>query len=106
MDLVTGNAHAVVMRNYGAPEVLTYAAVPVSALGPDEVRIRTSVAAINHTDLEIRAGNWPVLKADPFPYVPGVEVVGDVAEVGGAVRDVREGDRVITMMQGLAACRT
>jgi NADPH:quinone reductase len=105
MDLITGNAHAVVMRHYGAPEVLTYMGVPVSALGPDEVRIRTIVAAVNHTDLEIRAGTWPVLKADPFPYVPGVEVVGDVAEIGGAVRDVREGDRVITMMQGLGGVR-
>lgn len=45
-------------------------------------------------------------KADPLPYVPGLEVVGDVIEVGGAVDGVRAGDRVIAMMQGLGGART
>jgi NADPH:quinone reductase len=30
-------------------------------------------------ELEIRAGNWPIRKKDPFPYVPGVQVVGRVS---------------------------
>jgi NADPH2:quinone reductase len=55
--------------------------------------------------LEIRAGNWPVRKPDAFPYTPGVEVVGEVQEVGNAVQDIRRGDRVITMMQGLGGVR-
>jgi NADPH:quinone reductase len=65
------------------------------------VRIRTVAAAVNHTDLESRAGNWPVTKAPPFPYVPGGEVIGDIEETGQSVSDIRPGDRVITMMQGL-----
>jgi NADPH:quinone reductase len=95
------SAHAVVMHRYGGPEVLTYSEVPLTTLAPDEVRIRSIAAAVNHTDLEIRAGNWPVRKPQPFPYVPGVEVLGDVEEVGEAVHEIRRGDRVITMMQGL-----
>jgi len=46
-----------------------------------------------------------VQKVEPFPYVPGLEVVGDVVEVGEAVHEVRRGDRVITMMQGLGGVR-
>jgi len=79
--------------------------IAVSPLAPNDVRIRSIASAINHSDLEIRAGQWPVQKPDPFPYVPGLEVVGDVVEVGEAVRGVRPGDRVLTMMQGLGGVR-
>jgi NADPH:quinone reductase len=92
---------AVVMRQYGGPEVLRLETVTVPPLQPDEIRIRTVASAVNHSDLEIRAGNWPILKPDPFPYTPGLEVVGEVAEVGRNVSDVRVGDQAITMMQGL-----
>jgi NADPH:quinone reductase len=105
MSAKTGNIHAVVMRRYGPPDVLEYTEVSLPAVGPDEVRIRSIASAVNHTDLEIRAGNWPVQKNKPFPYIPGVEVVGDVEEVGEAVQKVRPGDRMITMMQGLGGVR-
>lgn len=98
-------AQAVQIDRYGPPEVLAYTTVALAPLGPDEVRFRVAASAVNHTDLEIRAGNWPVRKPLPFPYVPGVEAVGDVEEVGEAVREVRPGDRVITMMQGLGGVR-
>jgi len=99
------SAHTIQMRNYGRPDVLTYADISLPPLEPNEVRIRTIAAAVNHTDLEIRAGNWPVTKAHPFPYVPGVEVIGDIEETGQSVSDIRPGDRVITMMQGLGGVR-
>ena len=54
--------HAIVMRQYGPPEALTWVELPPVALRPDEIRIRTIASAVNHTDLEIRAGNWPVHK--------------------------------------------
>ncbi len=99
------NARAIVMQRYGPPDVLTFATVTAPPLAANEVRIRSIASAINHSDLEIRAGRWPVRKADPFPYVPGLEVVGDIVEVGPAVADVRVGDRVITMQQGLGGVR-
>jgi NADPH:quinone reductase len=105
MSAKAGNIHAVVMRRYGPPNVLEYTEVSLPAIGRDEVRIRSIASAVNHTDLEIRAGNWPVQKPEPFPYIPGVEVVGDVEEVGEAVQMIRPGDRMITMMQGLGGVR-
>jgi NADPH2:quinone reductase len=71
----------------------------------DEIRIRSLASAVNHSDLEIRAGTWPILRANPFPYVPGLEVVGEVEEIGAAVSDFRIGDRVMSMMQGLGGVR-
>lgn len=96
---------AVVMRQYGPPDVLRLDRVVLPALAPDDIRVRTIAAAINHSDLEIRAGSWPILRADPFPYTPGLEVVGDIVETGAAVARFGVGERVVTMMQGLGGVR-
>jgi hypothetical protein len=92
---------SIVMHQYGGPEVLKVERAPLTALEPGEIRIQAIASAINHSDLEIRSGNWPILKPDPFPYTPGLEVVGDVVEVGVGVQNLHSGDRVIAMMQGL-----
>lgn len=96
---------AIVMRACGPPSVLALEPVPRAPLKPDEIAIRGLASAVNHSDLEIRAGNWPIRRPDPFPYVPGLEVVGRVDAVGTDVRDVRPGDLAITMMQGLGGVR-
>lgn len=98
-------ARAVQINGYGSPDALVCVSVELPPLQPDDVRIRTIASAVNYTDLEIRAGHWPIRKSNPFPYVPGVEVVGVVVEVGARAVDVAPGDRVITMMQGLGGVR-
>jgi hypothetical protein len=47
---------AMVMRQYGPPDVLLLERVALRPLAADEIRLRTLAAAINHSDLEIRAG--------------------------------------------------
>jgi len=96
---------AIIMRQYGGPDVLHHEIASVPALQPDEIRIRSLASAVNHSDLEIRAGNWPILTSAPFPYTPGLEAVGEVVETGAGVSDIRVSDRVITMMQGLGGVR-
>lgn len=98
-------AQAIQITHHGPPEVLVWTSVALAPLAPDEVRLRTIAAAVNHTDLEIRAGNWPTRKVPPFPYVPGVEVVGTVEDIGTAVSEWKIGQTVITMMQGLGGVR-
>jgi NADPH2:quinone reductase len=102
---MTRSTRAIVVRTFGGPEVLRVEEVPLPALGPTEIRIRMIAAAVNHSDLEIRAGAWKIRRADALPYVPGLEVLGEVSEVGAAVGAYRAGDRVITMMQGLGGVR-
>jgi NADPH:quinone reductase len=100
-----GQGAAIVMHRYGGPDVLEVEAVPFATLQADEIRVRSIASAVNHSDLEIRAGNWPIFGPNPFPYTPGLEVVGEVVEIGANVSDVKVGDRVITMMQGLGGVR-
>jgi hypothetical protein len=66
-DWTETTGHAARIGRYEPPEVLIFAEVLPLALDAHEVRIRTLAAALNHTDLEIRAGNWPVRKPEPFP---------------------------------------
>src|SRR5262245_17975404 len=94
---------AVVMRRTGPPEVLVLEPVELAPLRPDEIRIRAIASPVNHSDIKIRAGIYPILRAEPFPYVPGIEVVGEVVETGAAVAHLAVGDRAITMMQGLGS---
>jgi NADPH:quinone reductase len=89
------------MSHYGAPEVLQLVERTLPPLGTQEIRFRVLAAAVNHADLEIRAGHWQILAPTPFPYTPGLEAVGEVIEVGPSVEHVHVGDRVITMMQKL-----
>lgn len=89
------------MDGYGAPEVLQWREVTLPPLGPSEVVLRTLVSAVNRADVEIRRGVWPIQRDDPFPYVPGLETLGTVTDVGDEVTTPRPGERVITMMQRL-----
>src|SRR5262245_20076620 len=96
---------AVVMRRYGPPPVLELERIGLPRLAASDIRVRSLASAVNHSDLEIRSGQWPILRDQPFPYVPGLEVVGEVVETSSAVTEFRPGDRVITMMQGLGGVR-
>jgi NADPH2:quinone reductase len=92
---------AIQMTQYGAPEVLQLMEITLPLLQPHEVRLQVVAAAVNRADLEIRSGKWPIQSANPFPYTPGLEAIGQVVEVGEDVTTVNLGDQVITMMQKL-----
>lgn len=68
--------------------------VPVPALGPDQVLVRTSLASICGSDLHIVYMGWNA-REFPLPHgYPGHEGVGEVVDPGDS--DFRPGDRVLT----------
>ncbi len=81
-------------------EVLQIVDLPRSGYGPGEVRIRVHAAAVNPTDIGARDGTRAAQqKADPPPYVPGMDAAGVVDEVGdGVATGVKVGDAVIAMV--------
>jgi uncharacterized zinc-type alcohol dehydrogenase-like protein len=60
-------------------------------VGPNDVLIEITHAGICHSDIHTVNGDWG---PQPFPVVPGHEIVGTVTEVGTAVTAHRVGDRV------------
>lgn len=60
-------------------------------VGPNDVLIKIEFAGICHSDIHTVNGDWG---PQPFPVVPGHEIVGLVAEVGADVSNHKVGDRV------------
>ena len=91
---------AVGLITHGGPEVLQIVDVPEVHAGPGQVRLRVHAAAVNPTDTMARNGaRAEQQKADPPPYIPGMDAAGIVDEVGdGVTTGVKVGDMVMAMV--------
>jgi NADPH2:quinone reductase len=74
---------AIKVDEFGGPEVLKLADVPVPEPAPGEVLIRVSRAGINFADTHQRRNEY--LAAAELPLVPGVEVAGVREDTGERV---------------------
>jgi NADPH2:quinone reductase len=83
---------AVVVREFGPPEVMKVETVPDPVPGPTQVLIRVKAAGVNPVDTYIRSGAYA--RKPSLPYTPGSDVSGTVEAVGSNVSNVRTGDRV------------
>ena len=81
---------AVVVNEFGGPEVLVQADVDRPSPGPGQVLVEVSVSGVNFLDVYQRTGASPLRP----PFLAGVEGVGVVAEIGELVTDLRAGQRV------------
>lgn len=72
-------------------------------VGPNDVLIEIEYAGICHSDIHTVNGDWG---AQPFPVVPGHEIVGIVAATGADVTRHKTGDRVGVgcMVNSCGAC--
>lgn len=86
---------AMVIRQFGPPEVMHLEEVPTPTPGPGEVLIEVHAVSVNRTlDLAVRGGAYPAPVA--LPHVLGVDPSGVVTAVGIGVTACRPGDRVVT----------
>jgi NADPH:quinone reductase-like Zn-dependent oxidoreductase len=92
---------AVVLTQYGPPDVLVWKDVPMPAPGPGQVRIRVKAAGVSPTDPKIRRGDLEAVFPLPPDAVLGFEAAGVVDALGPSVSGVREGDEVASLLLGL-----
>jgi NADPH2:quinone reductase len=85
-------ARAVGIARPGGPEVLEVVERPVREPAPSELRLAVRAAAVNPTDIGLRAHGDAEL--DP-PWVPGMDAAGIVESVGAGVDRFTPGDAVI-----------
>lgn len=76
-------------------EVLELSERPSPEPGPGQVHVRVRATAANFPDVLMIKGLYQV--KPPLPFVPGVEICGDVIAVGAGVQHVRPGQRVAGM---------
>ncbi|AMG86919.1 zinc-binding dehydrogenase [Bordetella bronchiseptica] len=85
---------AVVIHGHGGPEVLQYdTAFPDPKAGEGDVILRVKATSINYHDVFTRRG-MPGIKLD-FPVIMGLDVAGEIVEVGPGVQGWKAGDRVL-----------
>ena len=90
---------AVVLTQFGDPDVLVVQDVPAPQPGIDEVLVDVRATALNRADLLQRRGLYP----NPFPEavdIPGMEFSGTVARVGARVSMWKPGDEVMGIVAG------
>jgi NADPH2:quinone reductase len=83
---------AIVVREFGSPDVMKLETVPETIPGPGQVTIRVHAVGVNPVDTYIRAGAYA--RKPNLPYTPGTDIGGIVQAVGPNVTRVRVGDRV------------
>jgi NADPH:quinone reductase-like Zn-dependent oxidoreductase len=88
---------AVVVHQYGGPEVLKFEEYPDPAAGPGEVLVRVAATSVNPIDFKRRAGLTKDFYPINFPGLMGVDIAGTVVTVGPGVEGFSSGDRVFAM---------
>ncbi|MET9873948.1 NADP-dependent oxidoreductase [Actinacidiphila glaucinigra] len=93
--------HAVVIREFGGPEVLEVAEVPLPEPGPGQVRVRVAAAGVNPADLAVRAGLLGASALVPGGFLGlGWDVAGTVDAVGAGVSGLAPGTAVVGAVGG------
>ena len=86
---------AIVIHEYGGPEVLKWEDVEVGDPGSGEIRIRHNAIGLNFRDTYHRSGSYGV-PGDKFPAILGSEGAGVIEALGDGVTGFEVGQRVTT----------
>ncbi len=84
---------AVIFKEHGDVNRLTYTDVPTPKTGPGEALIRVRACALNHLDIWTRQGMVGI--KIPLPHILGCDVAGEIAEVGSKVKAKKIGTHVV-----------
>jgi NADPH:quinone reductase len=82
---------AIVVDQYGGPEVLQWREIDLPPPGPGQVQIRQTAIGVNFIDIYCRTGFFPLLQP---PGTPGMEAAGVIVALGSGVTGYQTGDRV------------
>ena len=88
---------AIVVKEFGPPELLRVAEVTPPLPGAGEVLVRVHAAPVNYVDLLVAGGTHQFLPQRPF--IPGKGPAGVVTALGPDVTALCVGDRVLAMAE-------
>ncbi len=90
---------AIIIKEFGGPEVLESAVIPEPEPGPDDLLVQVKATAVNRADLLQRQGRYPAPPGTRSD-VPGLEFAGTVEATGGRQSRYRPGQRVMGLLPG------
>ena len=86
---------AMLCKQFGPPDSLVLADIDEPQPAAHEVCIRVRACGVNFPDVLMVAGQYQT--QPPMPFVPGLEVSGEVVSVGARVSHLQPGQRVLAM---------
>ena len=89
---------AVVLKEFGGPEVMRIGEVPTPEPGTGQVLVRVMATSVNRADLIQRQGHYPPPPGES--EILGLEAAGVVEEIGAGVSRWKPGDRVMGLVAG------
>ena len=89
---------AVLLREFGGPEVLEIGEAAIPEPGPEQVRIKVAATSVNRPDVVQRQGNYPPPKGES--EILGLEVAGIIDALGSGVSGWKTGERVLSLVAG------
>lgn len=95
---------SIVVREFGAPDVMKVETVPDLTPSASQVLVRVRAVGVNPVDTYIRSGVYAA--KPPLPYTPGNDGAGEVLAVGAEVSGFKPGDRVYIANDNLGTPRT
>src|ERR1700730_19206044 len=94
---------AVVVSEYGGPEVLKYQDAPKPEPKDDEILVRVIAAAVNPVDTYVRQGMFGRHALDNGPAILGYDIAGVVEKTGANAKRFKKGDALysyLSVMRG------
>jgi NADPH:quinone reductase-like Zn-dependent oxidoreductase len=85
---------AIVIHEFGGPEVLKLEDVPRPTPAADEVLIKVYATGVNPVDWKIREGARKEKFPTNFPLILGWDVSGVIEEIGNDIKNFKKGDEV------------
>ena len=85
---------AIVIHEYGGPEVLKYEDVPRPEPKEDQILVRVIAAGVNPVDEAGRSEKSAKFFGITLPFTPGYDIAGIVEKTGGKITKFKTGDSV------------
>jgi NADPH:quinone reductase-like Zn-dependent oxidoreductase len=85
---------AIVVHQYGGPDVLKYEDAPVPEAKENEVLVRVMASGVNPADPLIVSGKYAKEFGTHLPLIPGYDIAGTVVKSGAKVTKLKAGDPV------------
>ena len=86
---------AMVLRELGGPDQLSYEDVPEPEPGPGETVVRLRAAALNRRDVFVTYGQYPGARPEALPVILGSDGSGEVVARGEGAAGPDEGTEVV-----------
>src|SRR5580704_6685935 len=88
---------AIVVHEYGGPEVLKFEEYPDPVPGPGDVLVKVAAASVNPIDYKRRAGLTKDFYPMHFPSLIGIDMAGTAVKIGPGVEGFSVGDEVFAV---------